>query len=88
MPLTSYATQFMQKNGVTLPSQEPIRKALPNSPLCVKTSTYQNTFPNKSSEVKIIDYRELDCAKNKLKYFILDKETSTYPLHRAAKNKQ
>ena len=42
MPATSYATQFTNKNGAMLPSQEPFRKALPESSLCVKNSTYQN----------------------------------------------
>ena len=69
MPATSYATQFTSKHGAMLPSQEPFRKALPKSSLCVKTSTYQNEFSSKLDEVKTIDYRELDCAKNKLRYF-------------------
>ena len=76
------------KSGGTLPSQEPIHKPLPNSALCVKTSTYENNFPDKSGEVKIIDYRELDCAKNKLKYIMYYEEISIYLLQRIVRSKK
>ena len=65
---SSYMNHYPQhKSGLTFPSQEPIRRPLPNTSLAVKNSTYQNQFDDKSASVKLMDYRDMDCTRNKLK---------------------
>jgi hypothetical protein len=68
--MTSYEKEFLNYQSFpTFPKQRPSNVGLPDAPLSVKTSNYQNQFNDKSSEVRVIDYRELDCTRNKLKYF-------------------
>jgi len=55
------------RGGMTFPSQEPIRMALPDTSLAVKNSTYQHQFDDKSATVSIMSYKDMDCTRNKLK---------------------
>lgn len=68
LPTSSYNKEFLNYQSFpTFPKQLPGGKSLPNATLTVKTSTYQNQFNDKLPHSKLIDYHELDCAKNKLK---------------------
>ena len=72
MPQTSYKLQFQAHGGgAVFPSQEPFRVPLPETSLSVKNSTYQQQYPNKSASIQHFDYKELDCAKNKLRYELI-----------------
>lgn len=66
--MTSYEKEFLNYQSFpTFPKQLPSSVGLPNTTLTIKTSTYQNHFEDKNRSVKIIDYRDLDCVRNKIK---------------------
>lgn len=80
MPRSSYSAQYFNYGYMPTYAYKPDEtKQFPQTSLAVKASTYQQEYRDKLAMTKNIDFKELDCFRDKFKYSSLYAEIPTSP---------
>jgi hypothetical protein len=81
MPRSSYSAQYLNYGHIpTYCYQSGDVPPFPESSIAMKASTYQQEYKEKLSMTRNIDFKELDCFRNKFKYTFGYLETQIFPL--------
>jgi hypothetical protein len=67
LPRSSYDREYLNYGTLPMFNYKPHDSKHASSKMNVKTSNYQDAFKEKQIELKQINYKDLDCVKDKLK---------------------